>query len=138
MREEPFLIDPALDTPPDSGIAQAALRACRTSSAQRELCAVGYGSDASKLQAVAGVPAVVLGPGSINQAHTANEWVEVRELVEARNYTRRFVASFEKKRSTVSAQRQPWQRSVRAGRVHECCIQTSTSFADRRLPIADR
>jgi acetylornithine deacetylase/succinyl-diaminopimelate desuccinylase-like protein len=81
VREEPFLIDPALDTPADSGIAQAVLRACRTITGPRELCAVPYGSDASKLQAVAGVPAVVLGPGGINQAHTADEWVEIRELV---------------------------------------------------------
>ena len=82
VREEPFLIDPALDTPADSGIAQAVLRACRTVIGPRELCAVPYGSDASKLQAVAGVPTVVLGPGSINQAHSADEWVEIRELVD--------------------------------------------------------
>lgn len=82
VREEPFLVDPALDTPADSGIAQAVLRACRTIIGPRELCAVPYGSDASKLQAVAGVPSVVLGPGGINQAHTADEWVEVRELVD--------------------------------------------------------
>ncbi len=27
-----------------------------------------------------GLPSVVLGPGSIEQAHTAREWVEVRQV----------------------------------------------------------
>ena len=48
-----------------------------------ELSAVPYGSDASKLQAVIDVPAIVLGPGHIKQAHSADEWVSVRELVQA-------------------------------------------------------
>ncbi len=39
----------------------------------------GYGTDASAF-AAAGIPAVVLGPGSIEQAHTADEWVPVAEL----------------------------------------------------------
>jgi acetylornithine deacetylase/succinyl-diaminopimelate desuccinylase-like protein len=38
------------------------------------------------------MPAVICGPGSLTQAHTANEWVEVEELTAAaRIYARAFV-----------------------------------------------
>ena len=40
------------------------------------------GTDASKF-ARAGIPAIVLGPGSLAQAHTADEWIEIEELARA-------------------------------------------------------
>ena len=40
---------------------------------------VGYGTDASTL-ARTGLPALVIGPGDIAQAHTADEWIEVAQL----------------------------------------------------------
>ncbi len=41
----------------------------------------------------AAIPTVILGPGSLTVAHTAGEWVEVRDLVTAaRAYARAFVA----------------------------------------------
>lgn len=43
---------------------------------------VGHGSDASKL-ARAGVPSVVFGPGSMAQAHTRAEYVEIKQLQHA-------------------------------------------------------
>ena len=39
----------------------------------------GYGTDASTYS-MAGIPAVVIGPGSINQAHTKDEWLDIAEL----------------------------------------------------------
>ena len=81
VREEPFVVSEYLDTPPDREIAQSALAACERILGKGELGAVAYGSDASKIAAIAGVPAVVLGPGSIDQAHTADEWVPVDEVV---------------------------------------------------------
>lgn len=44
-----------------------------------ERIGVGYGTDASTYS-MAGIPAIVLGPGSINQAHTKDEWLEIAEL----------------------------------------------------------
>jgi acetylornithine deacetylase len=42
----------------------------------------GYGSDAATL-ALAGVPSIVLGPGDIAQAHSADEWLALDELEKA-------------------------------------------------------
>jgi acetylornithine deacetylase len=41
-----------------------------------------YGTDASTYSE-AGIPALVLGPGSIEQAHTKDEWLEIAELEKA-------------------------------------------------------
>jgi acetylornithine deacetylase/succinyl-diaminopimelate desuccinylase-like protein len=38
-----------------------------------------------------GIPAVVFGPGSINQAHTADEWIEVNSLKAGRNILKQFI-----------------------------------------------
>ena len=38
---------------------------------------VPFGSDASKFNR-AGIPSIVMGPGSIDQAHTASEYVSAR------------------------------------------------------------
>jgi acetylornithine deacetylase len=44
---------------------------------------VPYGTDASSLSGVGGIPCVVLGPGSIDQAHTDDEWVSLDEVAQA-------------------------------------------------------
>jgi acetylornithine deacetylase/succinyl-diaminopimelate desuccinylase-like protein len=82
VREDPYLVDPPLDTAPDSTTARAALAACCAVLGGGKLSAVGFGSDASKLGRI-GVPSIVLGPGSIDQAHSPDEWVAVQELVQA-------------------------------------------------------
>jgi acetylornithine deacetylase len=43
------------------------------------LVGVPFGTDAAAIAAV-GVPTVVFGPGSIDQAHTADEYIEIEEL----------------------------------------------------------
>jgi acetylornithine deacetylase len=43
---------------------------------------VAYGTDASELSE-AGIPAIVLGPGDIAQAHAADEWVAIDQLERA-------------------------------------------------------
>ena len=61
----------------DGPLAQAA---CRATGAQ-EAITVPYGTEAECYQAY--MEALVLGPGSIEQAHTVGEWVEVAQLQEA-------------------------------------------------------
>jgi len=82
-REPPFVADWALDTPPEAAIVQAAAAACRALGQPDRPVGVAYGSDASKLWALRAIPSIVLGPGSIAQAHTEDEFVPVDQLVAA-------------------------------------------------------
>ena len=41
-----------------------------------------YGTNAAAI-AAAGVPSIVFGPGSIDQAHTADEWLALDQLAQA-------------------------------------------------------
>lgn len=83
VRDEPWFILPPLNTSPDHLLVKAMTEARR-----RQLGDPGgvigmpYGSNASWLSA-AGIPAVVFGPGSIDNAHTDDEWVEVGDVVRA-------------------------------------------------------
>lgn len=63
-------------TAPPVRACQTALAACGLSPAP---ASVAFGTDAA-LFAGAGIPGVVLGPGSVAQAHTAREFVEVAQV----------------------------------------------------------
>ena len=78
--EEPYLVDPAMETGSSAEIVSALARAQQaTLGSETELSGANYGTDGSKL-AKAGIETVVCGPGDIAQAHTANEFVEVEQL----------------------------------------------------------
>ncbi|HLJ10967.1 MAG TPA: M20/M25/M40 family metallo-hydrolase, partial [Planctomycetaceae bacterium] len=57
----------------------------------RQKLGAWYGTNASRISA-AGVPSVVFGPGSINQAHTVDEWIDIGELRQASEIYYRFCA----------------------------------------------
>ena len=61
------------------------VRRCVSSATGREPPTIGmtFTTDARFLRNQAGIPAVVCGPGSIAQAHSVDEWVEISELVDA-------------------------------------------------------
>ena len=50
---------------------------------------VPFGTDASRI-AIAGVPAIVFGPGDIAQAHTKDEWIDLAQLEPAAEILFRF------------------------------------------------
>ena len=78
--EEPYLVDPAMQTAAQAEIVSALARAQQaTLGSETELTGANYGTDGSKL-AKAGIETVVCGPGDIAQAHTANEFVEVEQI----------------------------------------------------------
>lgn len=93
--EEPLLlVDEALDTPADSAVVQTATQVLRDMGLNAEPCGVPFGCDASKLSR-AGIPSIVFGPGSIDRAHTADEYVELDQVEQALEFQRRFILSFE-------------------------------------------
>lgn len=92
--EEPLLlVDEALDTPAESAVVQTAMQVLRNMGLNAEPCGVPFGCDASKLSR-AGIPSIVFGPGSIDRAHTADEYVELDQVEQALEFQRRFILSF--------------------------------------------
>ncbi|WP_276353237.1 M20 family metallopeptidase [Cohnella caldifontis] len=79
---DPFILDYSMEVSPEEPIVRLLRDNALRYGARGELMGAAYGSDASKLTRV-GVPAVVFGPGSIRQAHTKDEWVELRQVVDA-------------------------------------------------------
>lgn len=82
-REPPTTSDRGLDTPPDAPIVRAAVDACQAILGRAEVVGVRYATNASTLAGVGKVPTIVLGPGSILQAHTADEYVPLDEVAAA-------------------------------------------------------
>lgn len=63
-------------------LAEQVASVARATGLTSELVGVPYGTNAASI-AVAGIPTVVFGPGSIAQAHTADEWIAVEQLEQA-------------------------------------------------------
>ena len=80
--EDPYLMDTPMDTQENERIVQVATDACQAVLGTSKITGVPYGTDASKFTAV-GVPAIVFGPGSIDQAHAAVEWVDCEQVLKA-------------------------------------------------------
>jgi acetylornithine deacetylase len=62
--------------------AEAVAAVARQAGVEAKLMGVPYGTNAASI-AAAGIPTVVFGPGSIAQAHTADEWITVDQLNQA-------------------------------------------------------
>lgn len=78
---KPFIMNYSLDTDVNEKIVKQIKEAAISSGNEGGTMGVDFGSDASYLNRV-GISSVVLGPGSIEQAHTKDEWVEVEEVVQ--------------------------------------------------------
>jgi acetylornithine deacetylase len=80
-RTAPWLSLPSVETAEDDPLTRAAEDACSdTCGAPTTASGVPYCTDANVLTGLAHVPSVVVGPGSIDQAHAPVEWVEVHEV----------------------------------------------------------
>ena len=78
--DPPFVEIPAIETPDESPIVQAAKQAIAATGRPATPEGVAYATDAAMLTGISNIPAVVLGPGNIARAHTNNEWIEIDEL----------------------------------------------------------
>jgi acetylornithine deacetylase/succinyl-diaminopimelate desuccinylase family protein len=94
IMESPMLTDEALDTPLDSPVAMVASDILRSMGLCGDPCGVPFGSDASKLSRQ-GLPSLVFGPGSIDCAHAAVEYVEIDQVDKAFEFYRQFISKFE-------------------------------------------
>lgn len=84
--EDPVVAFEALDTGEDALVVHAA-RSATASVLQRDVAVGGmtYSTDACCFAERTDLPSIVLGPGSIEQAHGEVEWVEISEVLQARD-----------------------------------------------------
>ncbi len=85
---EEILDYPALDTAADAAIVTLA----KSLAGRNDHAKVAFGTEASLFAAIADVPSVVIGPGSIAQAHTPDEFVEMAELEKCAGFVERLIA----------------------------------------------
>jgi acetylornithine deacetylase/succinyl-diaminopimelate desuccinylase family protein len=80
--EPPFVESAGLPEADAAACAKAIEAAAGARGVETRRTAARYGTNAS-IFAAAGVPSVVFGPGSIAQAHTADEWIDLDEVDQA-------------------------------------------------------
>jgi acetylornithine deacetylase len=93
VMESPMLTDVPLETAADTEAARTASQVLSEMGLEATLCGVPFSSDASKLSAQ-GIPSLVFGPGSIDQAHAAVEYIDLAEVERAYEFYRRFILRF--------------------------------------------
>jgi acetylornithine deacetylase/succinyl-diaminopimelate desuccinylase family protein len=91
--EPPLLADGPLETPVESDVVHTAQRVLISLGLAVAPMGVPFGSDASKL-ARQGVPSIIFGPGSIDRAHAAVEYVETDQVLAAAAFYRQFLSEF--------------------------------------------
>ncbi len=80
--ELPWIESPPLTDSNNAALAKSVLDCVQEVDGQHSAIGVPYGTHASRTCA-AGVPSVVFGPGSIDQAHTKDEYLEIDQLEKA-------------------------------------------------------
>lgn len=89
--EPPHLAASGLDIPADHPLVAVLSAAIRQETGTVAVEAAQYATDAG-VYARAGIPAVVFGPGSIAQAHTKDEWIDLGELAQASRIIQTLIA----------------------------------------------
>lgn len=80
--EKPYLVDPYFETDIESDIIARFSKILGKYNLQREPIGLPFGCDASKINLL-DIPTVVFGPGSIKEAHSKNEFIDIDDLVKA-------------------------------------------------------
>jgi acetylornithine deacetylase/succinyl-diaminopimelate desuccinylase family protein len=88
-----YLADGPLETDPHAPAVLAAQHVLRNLGLDPAPVGVPFGSDASKLARV-GIPSLIFGPGSIDRAHAAVEYVECDQLLTAFQFQLGFLQEF--------------------------------------------
>ncbi len=87
------LSDDAMETPPEADVVGVAESVANELGLPAKSIGVPFGCDATKLSR-AGIPSIVFGPGSIEQAHADVEFVELDQVEKAFAFYRRFLLQF--------------------------------------------
>jgi acetylornithine deacetylase len=71
-----------MDTDTNEKVVKTSMKSCEKITGKSTMKGVNFGCDASSFTG-AGIPSIVLGPGDILQAHTENEFVDLKEVCQA-------------------------------------------------------
>jgi len=93
VMETPMMASEGLETSPGSAIARCAQAVLADMGLDSRVAGVPFGSDASRLSAH-GIPSIVFGPGSIDQAHSVVEYVDLGQVERACDFYRGFLLRF--------------------------------------------
>ncbi len=63
---------------------------------------VSYGSEGGVFETVGGIPSLIIGPGSIVQAHKTNEYIEIDQLQQCLMFLARLIAHLNSKKKYVA------------------------------------
>jgi acetylornithine deacetylase len=91
--DPPLLVDPSFETPSESRIAQASAQTLKRLGYCDTMHGVPFGSDASKIRLL-GIDTIIFGPGSIDQAHSAVEYVDIEQVRHACEYYQLLMKEF--------------------------------------------
>ncbi|MBT5705069.1 M20 family metallopeptidase [bacterium] len=91
--EAPSLTDEAMETPAHSAVVESASRVLRSLGFDGEPLGVSFGCDCTKLSR-AGIPSIIFGPGSIAQAHTNDEFIELKQVQTALEFYQQFLLDY--------------------------------------------
>ena len=94
VMEPPTVADEPLETPADAAPVRLACDLLAEMGLDGKPCGVPFGSDATELSRH-GVPSLIVGPGSIDRAHAAVEYVELDQVEQAYHFYREFCLRFE-------------------------------------------
>ena len=89
----PLEISYAHENPPmETDVEHPVIKQLLATDSQTELTGAPWFSDAAHL-AIVGLPSICLGPGSIDQAHTKDEFIEISALEEGTRFFSKFIRS---------------------------------------------
>lgn len=90
---DPDLLDEAMETPEGSLVVESARAVLEAMGRDSTPAGVPFGCDVTKFSR-AGTPGIIFGPGSIDQAHGAVEFVDVKQVELAFDFYRRFLLNY--------------------------------------------
>ena len=91
---DPDLVDEAMETDPGTAIVGVAATVLSRMGLSGEPVGVPFGCDVTKFSR-AGIDGIIFGPGSIDQAHGAVEYVDLEEVEKAFDFYTRFLMNYE-------------------------------------------
>lgn len=89
----PYLIDPSYKAQLPQHLECEMQEVLRKHGLEEEIVGLPYGCDASKL-AKWNIPVFIFGPGSIKQAHTQEEYIEINQIMTASDALKDMILSF--------------------------------------------